>query len=45
MRVLITGVGGFAGSWLAEHCLARRDVDVVGLVRRDRKSTRLNSSH
>jgi GDP-4-dehydro-6-deoxy-D-mannose reductase len=33
MRVLITGVGGFAGSWLAEHCLARTDVEVTGVVR------------
>ena len=33
MRALITGVSGFAGSHLAEHCLARGDVDVAGLVR------------
>jgi GDP-4-dehydro-6-deoxy-D-mannose reductase len=33
MRALITGVSGFAGSYLAEYCLARGDVDVTGLVR------------
>ncbi|MGH2353554.1 MAG: GDP-mannose 4,6-dehydratase, partial [Chloroflexota bacterium] len=33
MRALITGVGGFAGSFLAEYCLARADVEVIGLVR------------
>jgi GDP-4-dehydro-6-deoxy-D-mannose reductase len=33
MRALITGIGGFAGSHLAEYCLARTGVEVVGLVR------------
>ena len=33
MRVLITGIGGFAGSHLAEYCLARSDHQVFGLVR------------
>lgn len=33
MRVLITGITGFAGSHLAEYCLARGDVEVYGLVR------------
>lgn len=33
MRALITGVAGFAGSFLAEYCLARGDVEVVGLLR------------
>ncbi|HET7770806.1 MAG TPA: GDP-mannose 4,6-dehydratase [Chloroflexota bacterium] len=34
MRVLITGVGGFAGSHLADYCLTRPGVDVFGTVRR-----------
>lgn len=34
MRVLITGITGFAGSFLAEYCLARAGVEVTGLVRR-----------
>lgn len=33
MRVLITGIAGFAGSFLAEYCLARSDVQVAGVVR------------
>src|SRR5437879_12306799 len=33
MRVLITGITGMAGSHLAEYCLERGDVDVVGTVR------------
>jgi GDP-4-dehydro-6-deoxy-D-mannose reductase len=33
MRALITGVTGFAGSFLAEHCLSVPGVEVVGLVR------------
>ena len=33
MRILITGVGGFAGSHLADHCLARSETEVFGLVR------------
>ena len=31
MRVLITGVSGFAGSFLAEHLLEQGDVDIYGL--------------
>ncbi len=33
MRVLITGITGFAGSHLAEFCLARGDVEVFGTAR------------
>jgi GDP-4-dehydro-6-deoxy-D-mannose reductase len=33
MRALITGISGFAGSYLAEYCLARGDVEITGLVR------------
>lgn len=33
MRILITGVGGFAGSHLADYCLARSETEVFGLVR------------
>lgn len=33
MRVLITGLTGFAGSFLAEYCLARHGLEVGGLVR------------
>ena len=33
MRVLITGITGFAGSHLAEYCLARGDVEVFGTAR------------
>lgn len=33
MRVLITGITGFAGSHLADYCLARGDVDVHGIIR------------
>lgn len=33
MRVLITGITGFAGSHLAEYCLARGDVEVFGTSR------------
>jgi hypothetical protein len=33
MRVLITGITGMVGSHLAEYCLARGDVEVVGTVR------------
>jgi GDP-4-dehydro-6-deoxy-D-mannose reductase len=33
VRVLITGVGGFAGSHLADYCLTRTGVEVVGTVR------------
>ena len=33
MRALITGITGFAGSFLAEYCLARSGVEVTGLVR------------
>jgi len=33
MRALITGITGFAGSHLAEHLLAREDVEVFGTIR------------
>ena len=33
MRVLITGITGMVGSHLAEYCLARGDVEVVGTIR------------
>jgi GDP-4-dehydro-6-deoxy-D-mannose reductase len=33
LRVLITGITGFAGSHLAEYCLARGDVEVFGTAR------------
>lgn len=33
MRVLITGITGFAGSHLADYCLARGGVDVHGIIR------------
>jgi len=33
MRVLITGITGFAGSHLADHCLALGGVDVHGIIR------------
>jgi GDP-4-dehydro-6-deoxy-D-mannose reductase len=33
MRILVTGVTGFAGSWLAELLLARGDCTVAGLAR------------
>jgi GDP-4-dehydro-6-deoxy-D-mannose reductase len=33
MKVLITGITGFAGSHLADYCLARGDVDVCGIIR------------
>lgn len=33
MRALITGVTGFAGSHLADYCLARGDVDLHGIIR------------
>ena len=33
MRVLITGISGFAGSFLAEHCLSLKGVEVAGTVR------------
>jgi GDP-4-dehydro-6-deoxy-D-mannose reductase len=33
LRVLITGITGFAGSHLAELCLARGDVEVFGTAR------------
>jgi GDP-4-dehydro-6-deoxy-D-mannose reductase len=37
MRALITGISGFAGSYLAEYLLARGDVTVAGLVRDPRR--------
>jgi GDP-4-dehydro-6-deoxy-D-mannose reductase len=33
MRVLITGVTGFAGSHLADLCLAKKNVDLYGIIR------------
>ena len=33
MKVLITGITGFAGSHLAEYCLARGDAEVFGMMR------------
>ena len=33
MKVLITGITGFAGSHLADYCLARGGVDVYGMMR------------
>jgi GDP-4-dehydro-6-deoxy-D-mannose reductase len=33
MRVLITGITGFAGSHLVDYCLARKDVEVCGIQR------------
>jgi GDP-4-dehydro-6-deoxy-D-mannose reductase len=33
MKVLITGVTGFAGSHLADYCLTRNDVDLHGMIR------------
>jgi GDP-4-dehydro-6-deoxy-D-mannose reductase len=33
MRVLITGITGFAGSHLADYCLERGDVEVFGIIR------------
>ena len=33
MRVLITGITGMAGSHLADYCLGRGDVEVVGTIR------------
>lgn len=43
MKVLITGVTGFVGSHLAEFCLSRGDVDVVGTYRW--RSRRENIDH
>lgn len=37
MRVLITGITGFAGSHLAEYCLARTGIEVIGLARDRRR--------
>jgi len=33
MRVLITGITGFAGSHLADLCLTKKDVEVYGIIR------------
>lgn len=43
MKVLITGVTGFAGSHLAELCIARGDVEVFGTYRW--RSRRENIAH
>lgn len=32
MKVLITGITGFAGSHLAEHLLTKKDVEVYGIL-------------
>ena len=32
-RALVTGIAGFAGSYLAEHLVSRGDVEVFGVVR------------
>src|SRR5262249_31691138 len=36
MRILITGITGFAGGHLAEALLSRADADIVGLGRQGR---------
>jgi GDP-4-dehydro-6-deoxy-D-mannose reductase len=33
MKVLITGITGFAGSHLADYCLARGGIDLYGIIR------------
>lgn len=33
MRVLITGITGFAGSHLADFCLEKKDVELYGIIR------------
>jgi GDP-4-dehydro-6-deoxy-D-mannose reductase len=33
MRVLITGITGFAGSHLADYCLTQKGVEVFGIIR------------
>ncbi|MBN2184953.1 MAG: GDP-mannose 4,6-dehydratase [Candidatus Krumholzibacteriota bacterium] len=33
MKVLITGITGFAGSHLADYCIANQDVDLYGIIR------------
>ena len=33
MRVLITGITGFAGSHLADFCLTKKEVDLYGIIR------------
>jgi GDP-4-dehydro-6-deoxy-D-mannose reductase len=33
MRVLITGITGFAGSHLADLCLTKKDVELYGIIR------------
>jgi GDP-4-dehydro-6-deoxy-D-mannose reductase len=43
LKVLITGITGFAGSHLAEFCLARPEVEVVGTYRW--RSRRENIEH
>ena len=43
MRVLITGITGMAGSHLADYCLSRGDVEVVGTIRW--RSPRNNIAH
>ncbi|HLI57519.1 MAG TPA: GDP-mannose 4,6-dehydratase, partial [Actinomycetota bacterium] len=43
MKVLITGITGFVGSHLAEFCLERGDVEVIGTYRW--RSPRDNIAH
>ena len=33
MKVLITGITGFAGSHLADYCIANQDVELYGIIR------------
>lgn len=33
MKVLVTGITGFAGSHLADFCLAKKDVELYGIIR------------
>ncbi len=33
MKILITGITGFAGSHLADLCLTKKDVDLYGIIR------------
>ena len=44
MKILITGIGGFAGSHLAEHLIAENKGEIFGIVRDLNKIENLNSS-
>ena len=35
MRVLVTGIAGFAGSFLAEYLVQQPDVELHGLIHRN----------